>query len=102
MVARTISADFPGTLFLATVIEGSRDSMAADAAEEGVDPPGKVAIRSSLFCRCEVGDDAVDPDPAPVLGDPPLLFVPPNVLFFRINTCKISNYVWHERRRRRD
>lgn len=79
MVARTISADLPGTLFLATVIEGSKDSMAADAAEEGVDPPGKLAMRSSLFCRCEDGDDAVDPVPVPVLGDPPLPFVPPIV-----------------------
>lgn len=64
MLALTISADFPGTLFLETVMAGRRDSMAAEAADEADAPPGKLERISSL-CRLVTGDDAVD-DVAPV------------------------------------
>jgi hypothetical protein len=64
MLALTISADFPGTLFLETVMAGRRDSMAAEAADEAAVPPGKLERISSL-CRLATGDDAAD-DVAPV------------------------------------
>ena len=78
MLALTISADFPGTLFFETDIVGKRDSIAAEAAEEGTDPPGKDAIRSSRYpFRFELGDDDAEVDcPLPPLllllfpGDP--------------------------------
>lgn len=68
MLALTISADFPGTLFLETEMVGKSDSIAAEAAEEGTDPPGKEAMGSSRYpFRFELGDDEED--------DPPLLLL---------------------------
>jgi hypothetical protein len=72
MLALTISADFPGTLFLETEMVGNNDSMAAEAAEEGTDPPGKEAMGSSRYpFRFELGEDEVDPPPPPLFPDDP-------------------------------
>lgn len=73
MLALTISADFPGTLFLETEMVGNNDSIAAEAAEEWTDPPSKEAMGSSRYpFRFEFGEDDVDPPPPPPL--PPPLF----------------------------
>jgi hypothetical protein len=82
MLARTISADFPGTLFLATVMAGRRDSIAAEAAEE-------TEWRSSL-CRPVAGDAAAD-DVAPVPPRPAPPGDPDDPFSIRKRTCQCLN-----------